>query len=784
MRQRRERRKRDVQGQPESPQQAAQSEPGPAQSQAGPAQFQPGYSQPSQPADSTQPDLKLPASYPSPGDQPWPGPGSSARGISQEPKTVARFQPGPPGQSQADLGAQAQPAHPVWPASADWQPREAFQPRDAFQPREAFQPSPRYAAPGTPQPGTPQPGTFQSGTFQSGTSQSATSQPAGAIPPPGTQPQPVFAARVAAVPSLTVQQQQPVGGPQPAQALALPKPQEPQPTRRKRRRRVITTVIVVVVLILGLAAAGGGYLLLRTRGTPRQTAVSYLSAWQRGQYAAMAKVSVNVPSTGLAVPIQSAATELGVRSTRLSLGAVTTNGGSGLARFTVTDDLASGHVWTYQGQLQLIKQNHRWWVNWSPSAIYPGLHAGERFALTSAWPARANILAAGGTVLSSPATIAQSESLALLTGYIGRATAKQAKALGAPYRAGDLIGIGGIEQAYQSQLAGRPSLTIQVVGPGKHLDATAEKFAAVPGKPVRTSIEMSVQLAAAHAIVTAKTNKPVDMVVIQPSTGHVLAVVERPGGFDRALEGIFPPGSTFKVITASALAKRGMTPASPVQCPATVTIDGRTIHNADNEHLGATNLQQAFAISCNTTFAELAVSRLNGRLLGAMARVYGFNATPSLGIPATLGSFSAPHSPIDLAADAFGQGTDLVNPLSQAAVAAAVESGTWRSPELVISPAPRVLAKPRKISATVLNTLRPMMRAVVTSGTAAGVGFPPGVYGKTGTAEYGTGPNPKSHGWFIGYRGDLAFAVIVEGGGFGADSAAPIANAFLRSVGP
>jgi cell division protein FtsI/penicillin-binding protein 2 len=56
------------------------------------------------------------------------------------------------------------------------------------------------------------------------------------------------------------------------------------------------------------------------------------------------------------------------------------------------------------------------------------------------------------------------------------------------------------------------------------------------------------------------------------------------------------------------------------------------------------------------------------------------------------------------------------------------------------------------------------------------------VYGKTGTAQYGNGPNPPSHGWFIGYRGDVAFAVLVEGGGLGVDSAGPIANAFLRNL--
>jgi cell division protein FtsI/penicillin-binding protein 2 len=126
--------------------------------------------------------------------------------------------------------------------------------------------------------------------------------------------------------------------------------------------------------------------------------------------------------------------------------------------------------------------------------------------------------------------------------------------------------------------------------------------------------------------------------------------------------------------------------------------------------------------------------------------------------------------------------TDLVNLLSQAAQAAAIEGGTWRPPQLVLNPAPPQTAQARKLSPALLGPLRPMVRAVVTRGTAAGVGFPSGVYGKTGTAEYGSGPSPPSHAWFIGYRGDLAFAVLVEGGGVGADASAPMANAFLYKV--
>jgi hypothetical protein len=551
---------------------------------------------------------------------------------------------------------------------------------------------------------------------------------------------------------------------------------------RRSRRYSVTAVVAVVAAVVVVAGAVGGYLLLRTTGSPQQTATSYLRDWQRGSYPAMDTVSVDIPQAGLATPLRRAATELGTRRLHLVLRGVTVSGGSAQARFNATADLASGHAWTYQGQLQLVQQNGRWWVKWSPAAIYPGLRPGERFVQRAVWPTRAPVLATDGTVLSSPQVIAQSGSISLLTGNVVSATAAQARALGAPYEAGAEIGQGGIEQAYQSLLAGRPSLTIRIEGPGSKLDATAARFTASPGTPVRTSIDMRDQMAAGQAVTSAATTKPVDMVVIQPSTGRVLAVVERPGGFNRALQGEFPPGSTFKVVTASALAKTGLQPSSTVPCPGQFTLGGRTFHNDNNEQLGTTSLQTAFAVSCNSTFAMLASQRLGGPALVSMAGTFGFNAQPALGIPAILGQFTSPRAPVDLAADAFGQGTDLVNPLSQATVAAAIEDGTWRPPQLVISPAPKQTAQPHAIDPAILNTVRPMMRAVVTSGTAAGVGFPPGVYGKTGTAEYGTGANPPSHGWFIGYRGDLAFAVLVEGGGLGADSAGPVANAFLRGL--
>ena len=553
---------------------------------------------------------------------------------------------------------------------------------------------------------------------------------------------------------------------------------------RDSRTSGLAVTVAVFGTIASLVVAGviAAFLIMHVTGSPEETATTFLTDWQTQLYADMDAVTLNAPEGGVAGPLRATGAQLGMRHINLVLGHVTQDGSTAQAHFAASVTIATGQVWKYQGQLQLAAQSRQWWVSWSPSDIFPGLQAGQRFVLAAAWGPRAPVLAADGTVLSSPQTIAKSPSLQLVTGNVVRATAAEAKQLGVPYQAGDPIGQGGVQEAYQQQLAGRPAVTIRIEGPGSKVDATVTRLPGGPGTPVKTSIVMHDQLAASAAVRAATTTRPVDVVALQPLTGRVLAVIERPGGFDRALQGVFPPGSTFKVVTASALSGTGLRPASTVQCPAQVNIGGRVFHNFDNEHLGAISLQTAFAVSCNSTFITLATQRLSGSTLALTAATFGFNSQPNLGIPATLGRFTTPHTPVDLAADAFGQGTDLVNPLSEASMAGAVEDGTWRPPQLVLSPAPKQTAQPQQLSSTVLATLRPMMRAVVTTGTAANVGFQAGVFGKTGTAEFGTSQNPRSHAWFVGYRGDLAFAVLVEGGGVGADASAPIANAFLRNL--
>ena len=547
-----------------------------------------------------------------------------------------------------------------------------------------------------------------------------------------------------------------------------------------RRPRAVIAFVTVIALLAVMAVAGGSYLLLRTKGSPGDTAARYLSAWQRGSTAGMRELSVNVPAGGLGAPVGQVNHDLGVRSRVLQLGRVTTSARTARAMFTARLTLSDGVSWTYQGQLQLVKRSRHWWVDWSPAAIHPQLRPGERFRIATVWPERAPILAADGSRLDSPQAAAESGSIEMITGGTAPATKAQLKQLGPRYGPGDIAGQGGIEQAYERRIAGTPRTSIELVNGQRHVVATVASFAGHPGTAVQTSIDMQVQQAAGHAV-AAVSGHNVAFVAIRPSTGAVLAVVNKPGGFNRALLGTYPPGSTFKMITASALAMAGMSPSSTVQCPSTISIGGRTFHNFDFEKFGTINLLTAFAVSCNTTFAGLAAQRLGGGQLAAMAKVYGFGTTPHLGIPAVLGGFTPPSDSTELAADGFGQGTDVVNPLEMATVAGAVEDGMWRSPRLVTNPAPPS-APSHPLNPAITDALRPMMAAVVNIGTAAHVGFPSGVFGKTGTAEFGSGPNPPSHAWFAGYYGDLAFSVIVEGGGTGADEAGPVANAFLRGL--
>ncbi len=369
-----------------------------------------------------------------------------------------------------------------------------------------------------------------------------------------------------------------------------------------------------------------------------------------------------------------------------------------------------------------------------------------------------------------------------LVGHIGAITAQQLKALGAPYTASDSVGQNGLQQVYERQLAGSPATTVSVVDAGGHAVVTLGTHPGKPGQPVQTTVSPQVQQTAEAAL--DGVAQPAAIVVLQASTGNVLASVSRPTSqaFDLALDGQVPPGSTFKVITTAALLGNGDKPSTPATCPPVIDVGGKAFTNYEKESAAQLSLEQAFTVSCNTAFIGLAQQRaLTAAQFSSTARMFGMGVPFDMGLPAYGGQVGSPSTPVELAATAIGQGQVLVSPLVMATVAATVDSGALHAPRLVTS---LPVSAPVPVAVPVVSSLRTLMGQVVTSpsGTAAGAGLPAGTFGKTGTAEFGAGATPATHAWFIGFRGDVAFAVLVYGGGVGGQVAAPIAAKLLKAL--
>jgi cell division protein FtsI/penicillin-binding protein 2 len=367
-----------------------------------------------------------------------------------------------------------------------------------------------------------------------------------------------------------------------------------------------------------------------------------------------------------------------------------------------------------------------------------------------------------------------------IVGTVGAVTAEELKNLGGPYNASSVVGQTGLEASAEKQLAGTPTAAVQVVTAKGAPVATLATLAGHAGTPVRTTIDAGVQNAAEAALAGEK--KSAALVAVDASTGDLLAVANvNAGGYDQAVLGGFPPGSTFKVLTSTALIGKGLTPSSAASCPKTATVDGEVFNNAEGEGQ-VSDLLHAFAQSCNTAFIQLATGKLQAADFPAVAAQYRLGKAINMGTPAFAGSVPEPKDQADLAATSIGQGRVLVSPLNMAMVAAAVDTGTVRAPRLVTG-APDDSAATSRLPANVVTDLHQMMAQVVTSGTAAGQGLPGGTDAKTGTAEYGTSKPLKIDAWLMGFKGNVAFAVLVtNSSGNGGPTDGPIAAKFLNHL--
>lgn len=550
-----------------------------------------------------------------------------------------------------------------------------------------------------------------------------------------------------------------------------------------RRSRSVTWLITLV--LVALLAAAAALFISQTRVTAEEAAGQYLQAWESRDYGAMRALTVSAPAD-FAARHKEWRNELQVTQVGFRAGE-SRESGQDAARvgYTASVQLDNLGTWTYDGRLRLVRADGEWRVDWSPSSVHPALGEGEHLDRVQTWPERAPILAADGSRLDTPDA---SGSVQQLVGTIVPAGKETLKQLGEPYDEGAQVGAGGLQETFERQLAGEPGGVVRVVGADGAAVETLTRFGGQPGTSLQTTLDLDVQQAAADAV--RHQRKPTSLVALRPSTGEILAVANSVGGFNRAVLGQYPPGSTFKVVTAAGLLSDGISANQQVECPATTTINGREYHNYEYHDLGQVSFRTAFAQSCNTSFAQLATGRLDGKSLRQTARTFGFGQPLTPGVPSVRGEFPMPQDETELAAASFGQARVLASPLMMATVAGAAADGTWRPPTLVKGQAAMASmnaqqvphAQPQQLDPAAAKKLDDLMSSVVSEGTAQGVDFPPGVAGKTGTAEFGSGDNPPTHAWFIGHRGDLAFAVLVEGGGVGAEAAGPIAADFLRAV--
>lgn len=409
----------------------------------------------------------------------------------------------------------------------------------------------------------------------------------------------------------------------------------------------------------------------------------------------------------------------------------------------------------------------------------------------------------GARAISDHLPLAPSrEFAAAILGTVGPATKEIIEKSGGRLRVGDDSGLSGLQLRYDETLAGTPGVKVSAVpDSSKVADETSgdepSEEPAEPrtlwevepqaGEPLRTTLDPRLQQRADDLL--AGVGPASAVVAIQPSTGAILAAASGPGseGYNTATFGQYAPGSTFKVVSALALLRAGLSPTSPVSCTPTIVVDGKQFKNYSDypaDRLGRISLRDALANSCNTGFISQH-TELEGADLAEAAAALGFGVDHDLGFPAYLGQVPPPASAVEGAADLIGQGKVLASPMAMAAVAASVVRGETVVPALLSGDdAPSPSASPaRPLTGDEAGQLRAMMRAVVSEGSGAALQplQPPPVLAKTGTAEYGAKPPLPTHAWMIGAQGDLAVAVFVATGESGSRTAGPILADFLRA---
>ena len=457
-----------------------------------------------------------------------------------------------------------------------------------------------------------------------------------------------------------------------------------------------------------------------------------------------------------------------------------------------------------------------WWSVFDAEAL-KDKQANKRPLLEQQQIERGRILAADGTVLARSVAKGSGDALRYVRRYpegalyghpIGYSFVRQGDSEFEKFHNDELVGEGSEFASLLDELRGQTQEGNDVV---TNIDPEAQRVAMAGLEAQGFGAVVAIEPSSGRVKVMA-SNPPYDPNRVPFDLKELNENTLEAPLLNRATQGQYPPGSTFKVVTAAAgLDSGAITPETTIDAPGTIEVQGQPLSNDFNQDFGPIALDTALTNSVNTWFAQLG-EQLGAETMFEYMDEFGFGSTPAIDLPDdqvyTSGIFEGrellgPSDPVDVARVAFGQERLAVTPLQMAEVAAAVANGgSLMKPQIwsrVVDPDGRVTDRldpsqySRPIDEQTAAELTTAMEGVVNEGTGTNAAISGiSVAGKTGTAETPFnescgGGSEENQAWFIGFAPaddpEIAIAATVECTlAFGGDVAAPIFREVAETI--
>jgi penicillin-binding protein A len=553
----------------------------------------------------------------------------------------------------------------------------------------------------------------------------------------------------------------------------------------ERRRRLTHRAFPALGALAAIALGAGLTFGAATSSPGEQTARDFTEAWERGDYRAMHALLDDASRRAHPFPaFRRAYRQAAATATATAVTADSPNGQRDGAA-VVPIEVRTRVFGRVRAELLLPVNGER--VTWGPLLTFPGLRRGEGLSRRSRPPQRGTLLSRDDKVLAKGPSGSRTSPLEAVAGSIAgtlepEETPEERAVLFARGFPHDWpVGQTGLELAFEDRLAGHPGGELLA---GDRVLARARPRRA---PPVRTTIDTRLQ----EASVAALAGQFGGIATLDARNGEIRALA------GIAFSGPQPPGSTFKMVTATAALEEGIVkPRDEFPVENAAIVDGVELENANGEFCGGT-FREAFAHSCNSVFGPLGV-KIGAEALVDAAERFGWNARPTVAgeVPSSLPPAVEIDSPLEVASTAIGQFRTLATPLILASVAQTIAARGVRSvPTLALGERTR---KVRVTTPKVARTVGSMMVEVVAYGTGTAAALPGvKVAGKTGTAELEdtrdpetgeTAPSDPSNtdAWFAAYAPAKAprivVAVMLVRAGAGGATAAPAARVVLDAA--